>query len=170
MPEPLLHFTLPFLLARSRLSFRESILIGLAGLLPDLDSLIRIHRWATHSLVLSSIIFLGAYIIIHFRYKRYKLFTLFLFLAIALHILMDLSQAYTPILYPLTEYSYWMNIEVNIRIGDNIEPTSNIWIKSIRGEFREFEVLDAPLFTSVGLIISITIILATMLFNRGIDS
>jgi membrane-bound metal-dependent hydrolase YbcI (DUF457 family) len=53
MPDALTHYASSYLVSRAALKPERAALAALAGLLPDLDALLRIHRWATHSLVLA---------------------------------------------------------------------------------------------------------------------
>lgn len=161
LPEPLIHFTIPYIIARTRLSLKKSIIIGLAGLAPDIDALFLIHRWFTHSIFFVIAIFLPIYFITThiFRKNGFRDFLLLIFIGIAIHILMDLFQSYTPILYPFSEYSFWINFEANIFIGDTIKPTLNMEITKIANNFSKYSVLDAPLFTSEGFIISVILLI-----------
>jgi membrane-bound metal-dependent hydrolase YbcI (DUF457 family) len=52
MPDLLAHYASSVLVARVRVDTKTALLIGLVGLIPDIDALLRIHRWITHSLVL----------------------------------------------------------------------------------------------------------------------
>ncbi|MEM2080286.1 MAG: hypothetical protein QW104_06370, partial [Nitrososphaerota archaeon] len=56
MPELLLHFAISFSLAALVLGLKKGLLVGLVGILPDLDALARVHRSFTHSLVLLGLI------------------------------------------------------------------------------------------------------------------
>jgi len=51
MPDILAHYALSYLVASRVAKPRYALFIALIGLLPDVDMLLRIHRWAIHSLV-----------------------------------------------------------------------------------------------------------------------
>ena len=165
MPEPLLHFAVTFSLAKTRYDFKWSILLGLAALIPDLDVLIRIHRWATHSLILTTIILIPIYLLASKKSDKTKWLILAIYLAIAGHIMMDIFQAYTPILYPLTTEVYQVNVELGVRIEGGISTQLNMGISSLPNEFTQFQALDAPIFTSQGFIISAILIVMSLLLT-----
>ena len=57
MPDPLLHYSLGMLLARAQgLTSTQSLLVGVAGTLPDLDVFTGNHRGSTHSLIVSALL------------------------------------------------------------------------------------------------------------------
>ena len=53
MPDLLTHYASSVLVARTKLGLKKSLLLGLAGLLPDIDILLHVHRWVTHSFILA---------------------------------------------------------------------------------------------------------------------
>jgi len=165
MPEPLLHFAVTFSLAKTRYDLKWSILIGLAGLIPDLDVLIRIHRWATHSLILTTLIIIPIYLLAAKKGGKVKWLILAIYLAITGHIMMDIFQAYTPILYPLTTDVYQVNVEMGVLIEGGINTQINMGISVLPNKFTQFKALDAPIFTSQGFIISTILIIMSLLLT-----
>ena len=165
MPEPLLHFAVTFSLAKTKYDFKWSILLSLAGLIPDLDVLIRIHRWATHSLILTTLILIPIYLLAKRKSSKAKWLILAIYLAITGHIMMDIFQAYTPILFPLTTDVYQVNIEMGVVIEGGISTQLNMGISSLPNKFTHFQALDAPIFTSQGFIISTILIVMSLLLT-----
>ncbi|MGC8983278.1 MAG: hypothetical protein ACP5KA_05990, partial [Desulfurococcaceae archaeon] len=69
MPDLATHYALSYLVASRALSRREALLVAFIGLLPDVDALLRIHRWVTHSLVLAVLLFSGP-VLLASQWKR----------------------------------------------------------------------------------------------------
>ena len=165
MPELLLHFSIPFALAKTKFSVKESIIIGLAALLPDLDALLHVHRWATHSLILLSIAFTPPIALAYkLNHKHLKLL-LASYLAALSHIAMDAFQTYTPILHPAIDQSVWLKVEGNVTIASTITPKLAATILTAQTNFKKFSALDAPIFTSEGLIISLILTITPILLT-----
>ena len=122
MPELILHFSIPFALSKVRFGLKESIIISLTALLPDLDALMHIHRWLAHSLIITSIAFTIPIAIAYALNRKYLKLAIACYLAVLSHIVMDLFQTYTPILYPITNESIHLKIEGNVTISNTITP------------------------------------------------
>jgi len=87
MPDLLTHYATSLLIATRALPMRHAALLALVGLLPDVDALLKIHRSATHSLVLAAAAAIAVPALRH-RAKHAALA-----LAIyALHIVLDVLQ------------------------------------------------------------------------------
>ncbi len=165
MPEPLLHFAVTFTLAKTRYDLKWSIILGIIGLIPDLDVIIRIHRWATHSIILVTLAITPIYLLARRKSDWVRWIVVASYLAVTGHILLDLFQAYTPILYPLTTYIYQIKLELGVIIQGGISPQINMGISAIPNQFTQFQSLDAPIFTSQGFIISTILIVMSILLT-----
>jgi hypothetical protein len=80
---------------------------------------------------------------------------------------LDLFQAYTPLLYPITSESYWIHIELRVTFGDYIHPVLRIWMDVAREYFHKFSWFDAPLFTSEGFITSLILVVMSTIITYG---
>ncbi len=159
MPEPLLHFAIPFSIAAPILGLRKAFLVGLIALIPDLDAAVGIHRSVTHSLVILTLFSIAPLILIARLQPRSLDVAFASYLGMVSHLLMDLFQTYTPILYPLTNHSLWIDVNGIIRISQETLATQlEATLKTEPTTFTRFTELDAPLFTSQGLIISLILI------------
>jgi hypothetical protein len=49
MPDLLTHYMASYLVARALVGPRRALLLAFVGLLPDVDALLLVHRWVTHS-------------------------------------------------------------------------------------------------------------------------
>ncbi|MBS7622046.1 metal-dependent hydrolase, partial [Candidatus Bathyarchaeota archaeon] len=113
MPDLLAHYAVSFLVASRFFGFRVSAVIALSGLLPDVDALLMVHRWVTHSFV-SVLVFGVIVLLVTARLSRPYLAYVAVALSLySIHIIMDVFTAPTPILWPLTRSSYTVNVNVN---------------------------------------------------------
>jgi len=158
LPEPLLHFALPFSLSVLKLGFKKAILLGLIALLPDIDVLLRVHRSWTHSLVVLSVLS-GAVLLMVAMFKPGDLkFSYLSTLSLLSHPIIDLFQTNTPILWPILNRSVWLKIEAWVTIPQNLIPNIYISVESILIEFTTFTQMDAPITTSLGFVISLILV------------
>jgi hypothetical protein len=76
-------------------------------------------------------------------------------LSLLSHPILDLFQSPTPILYPLSQYSYHLSVKMNTLISEKIVPELSIRVNFETTNFSRFQTFDAPIFTDVGFIISL---------------
>ncbi len=85
MPDILAHYAINYLVASRTVKSRYALIIALIGLLSDLDVLLRIHRWVTHSIIPVLIIGTVSSIILfymNYTYLKYLLLALGLYLSL----------------------------------------------------------------------------------------
>ncbi|MCS7098209.1 MAG: metal-dependent hydrolase [Candidatus Methanomethyliaceae archaeon] len=160
MPDPLTHFALPFALASPFFGVKTAFIIGTIALLPDFDVIFRIHRSFTHSIIFILCVCLPIMI-----FKRNK-FTLMSFLALTSHLIMDMFQTYTPILYPLISESIHININAGIIIDQSIKPYLTTTLKFAPTNFTQFSSFNAPLFINMMLPIAMILILIPIITGK----
>ncbi|MEM1994886.1 MAG: metal-dependent hydrolase [Nitrososphaerales archaeon] len=157
--EPLIHFVVPFAaLMLVGFKFRKAMLLSLFALTPDLDALFLIHRSFTHSilfLLLVAVFLLLIFYKIKPKLLRYGFIALFSTLS---HVVLDLPSGYTPILWPLYNYSIWFQGDLFAHIGSAPTLSLNLHILTEPITFRYLGSLDAPLFTGSSLILALTIL------------
>jgi len=164
MPDLLTHYTLSYLIASRTTKPKQALLIAMVGLLPDIDVLLRIHRWITHSLILTTMVGVALTLMtLHLGqpYLKYMLTALTLYTT---HIIMDLFTAATPILWPLTSNAYMINLELTGTItGQRITLTPIITVTMEQVDFTPKPVLEGPIITPLGAITALatTIIVLT---------
>jgi F0F1-type ATP synthase membrane subunit c/vacuolar-type H+-ATPase subunit K len=156
MPDLLAHYASSVLVAtRVRVDTRIALLIGLVGLIPDVDALLRIHRWITHSLVLVALFAIPLITLVYWRKRRYFGLALTTLLIYTLHLLLDIFTGPTPILYPLAD-SIWIKIQVNgASTATGITVTSSITVATMKPDFTQREIVEGPLVTETGAIIAV---------------
>ncbi|MCR8455768.1 MAG: glycosyltransferase [Nitrososphaerota archaeon] len=163
MPELLLHFAISFSLAALVLGLKKGLLVGLVGILPDLDALARVHRSFTHSLVLLGLI-ATMFIFLSITLKRVSGLAVASGLSLLSHPVLDLFQSPTPILYPFSEYSYHASVAMNALISDKIVLKISADLISTQSVFTQFNILDGPIFTDVGFIVSFILITFPLIY------
>lgn len=158
--EPIIHFTIPFIaLILIGVSIRRALIFSILALLPDLDALFLIHRSFTHSIIILLIATIPLLLFV-FRFKWvFRSYYLPVLLSISSHLFLDVFTGYTPILWPLHNYSVWIQAELNIHIGSFPGLTLNTYLLMEPIVFHTFQSLDAPLFTGEGLVTSITLLI-----------
>ena len=113
MPDALTHCASSYLVPRAALKPKQA---ALAGLLPDLDALLRIHRWATHSLVLALTAAALVLLALRLAKSRHLRAAALVAALYALHIALDALTSPTPTLWSLAP-SLQVKIEVNGRMS-----------------------------------------------------
>jgi len=164
MPEALLHFAVVFTVSAPIIGLRRALLASIISLAPDLDALFLIHRSITHSLV---VIFPAVLIslAVSYRIKLGQKTVLASGLALISHPILDLFQTYTPILYPLSPFSYHVNMAAAVTIANEISPHITYTVKAKPPDFTPSPVLDAPLFTTEGFIISVILVATPLMYQ-----
>ncbi len=156
--EPLIHFAVPLVaLMLIGVGFKKALPLSLFALMPDLDALFLVHRSFTHSipflLSLAAPLLLTLY---KFKPRLLRLGFVAL-LSMFSHLVLDLSAGYTPILWPLYNYSVWFQGDLYALIGSAPALALNLRILTEPIIFEHLGSLDAPLFTGNGLFATLTI-------------
>lgn len=166
MPDLLAHYVVSYLVVSRVVKARYALLFALIGLLPDIDALFRIHRWFTHSVFLVlTLTFLAVVAVLYIdrRFLRYLVLASALYI---LHIVLDVFVAPTPLLWPLTSEAYMMKIVLNgVVAGDGVKVEPSISITSRAIDFTQQPVVEGPLVSSLGVVISVGVV-AILLTER----
>jgi membrane-bound metal-dependent hydrolase YbcI (DUF457 family) len=150
--EPVLHFAIPFAIGSIlRLGLRRSLLLGVIGILPDLDVLLLMHRSITHSITPSIILAL-----ISLLPRAVLLGSILRLSALgwASHTFIDFMEGYTPILWPLSQNSYRLVFESRLHVES--QPAIYLAFRILEEPYNYGVIasLDAPIFTAEGLLIA----------------
>jgi len=122
-----------------------------------------VHRSWTHSIIVI-LAFCGVMLLI-FKVFNSKLlaFSFFATLALISHLLLDLFTTYTPILWPLVSQSFFINLGGGVKISENMQVYVNAEVSVEPTNFTHFGSLDAPIFTSEGLVIGVMLAVPALL-------
>lgn len=164
MPEPLLHFIVPFfLMTMSGLAIKKATLFSLLAVLPDIDVLFHIHRSMSHSIFFILAICIPVIIITDKFYKERFNDSIIATLSILSHPFMDLFTYFTPIFWPLFNKSIYIIAELTTNMNDilDLHLMLNVYFKPII--FYHTMNIDAPIFTSQGVAISSVLLMGLVL-------
>jgi membrane-bound metal-dependent hydrolase YbcI (DUF457 family) len=164
MPDLLAHYASSVLVAtRVRVKTRIALLIGLVSLIPDVDALLRIHKWITHSLVLVALIAVPLVILVYWRRRRYFGLALATLLIYTLHLLLDIFTGPTPILYPLAD-SILIKIQVKgASTTTGITVTPSITVVTVKPDFTQVETVEGLLVRETGVILAVVTVVILLL-------
>lgn len=163
--EPLIHFIVPFIaLTLAGVKFRKALPVSLLALLPDLDVLFLVHRSFSHSfLVVLSVI--APLMLLSFRFKpRFYNVAFLAFMSVSSHLVLDLFTGYTPILWPVYNYSALVQAEVLAHIGSSPRFSVNAKLLTRPTVFKSYQDFDAVLFNGKSLIL-LVVLLTPFLFK-----
>jgi membrane-bound metal-dependent hydrolase YbcI (DUF457 family) len=168
--ELLLHFAVPFAsLTAMRLDWRKALFTSLIALVPDLDVLFHIHRSLSHSLVVLAIIILPVLAIAH-RNKTITNLTLLAAIGIITHLILDVFDAYTPLLYPISNQSIQILTSLNFHTGSLSYFTYNLRLLTKPYSPTAFQIFDGSVITTDGFAVSLVLLgpfLVTLIRNRA---
>jgi membrane-bound metal-dependent hydrolase YbcI (DUF457 family) len=160
MPDALTHYASSYLVSRAALKPKRAALAALAGLLPDLDALLRIHRWATHSLVLALAAAAPVLLALRLAKSRHLRAAALVAALYALHIALDALTSPTPALWPLAP-SLQVKIEVNGRISTRgPAPAASAAVATSPTDFTTKPYVEGPL-AEAGLALAATTLALT---------
>jgi len=172
MPDLLTHYATSLLLTSRVSRVRYAVLTALIGLLPDVDSLLRIHRWFTHSLIITALVTAVAAVFITYVNSRLLKYVFLTSAIYTLHILPDMFTAPTPIAWPLTNKAYMISIELNGAIANGgLNISLNTALVNTTADFTPKQVVEGPIVTEQGIIVVIgvgaTLILEKTFLRKG---
>lgn len=170
MVEPLLHFAAPFVSLRAiGLDVRKTLVASVIALTPDLDVYFRVHRSQSHSVVVLALVLLPLLVLTRKRRTARTILLLGAF-GVLTHLVLDLFQSYTPLLWPFVSESLWITATVNLHVGGALTLTWSTELMTSQEPIESFLSFDEPILTAPGLGISLVLLapsLVTMLRVRG---
>lgn len=171
MVEVVAHYITSVLVASRFAKFKRALLLGLIGVLPDVDIFFSVHRWVTHSLIVLFILALPISLLVWHTSKRWLVFVVTCITIYAMHILLDLFNAPTPILWPLVTESYSLSINIKgVLAGNEVKFLPLVEINSMVTDFTPKPAIEGTLLSELGVILSILsalVLLIEGLARRG---
>lgn len=154
--EPVIHFAIPFaIVSLLGLRLKWAFLAGLVGILPDFDILFLMHRSISHSVLPALALLLIPLI---WKNSRLQLPLQLSSLGLSSHVILDLIDGYTPILWPVSQSSFKLVFESRLIIESFPMLYFKLNLLERPYEYGTFVTFDAPLFTAEGLIIAFLLI------------
>jgi membrane-bound metal-dependent hydrolase YbcI (DUF457 family) len=162
--EPIVHFALPLTaLLLLGLELRTAAPLALLGILPDLDSLLLIHRSFSHSIVVLGLLFISIFLLVRRIRPVHQRIVILAFLVVASHLVLDLGGL-TPILWPIYPYDLSIRLSLNIVLGNGLGLSPSLHVTQAPTDFGRMPGLDYPLFTEEGLLLT-AVLLLPILYN-----
>jgi hypothetical protein len=164
MPEPLIHFIVPFtVLIMYGMGVKKSAFFASFAILPDLDVLFHVHRSFSHSIFFILLLCTPAIIITAARHSKRTRAAVIATLVILSHPFMDLFTYFTPIFWPLYNKSIYIIAEMTTNM-DNVSQLHLLFdIKLEPVVFYHTISMDAPIFTSTGVAVTLVILIGLIL-------
>ena len=164
MPEPLIHFIIPFsVLIMCGIGVKKSAFIASLAMVPDLDVLFHVHRSFSHSIFFILLFCAPAITIAAAKHSTRTHDVVIATLVILSHPLMDLFTYFTPIFWPLYNNSIYIVTEMMTNM-DNVSQLHLLFdIKLEPVVFYHTISMDAPIFTSQGVAVTLVILVGLVL-------
>ena len=157
----LTHYAVSYLVCSRRLSYKTAALISLAGLLPDVDAVFGIHRWVTHSIVLTAPAMAAILLAIYRLERGYITHATLACVVYILHLAMDVFTAPTPLLWPLIPQAYCINLCIAGAVaGLKVWIWPELGVTVENAAFTKTEVVYGVVVSSMGVIVAATVIAA----------
>lgn len=162
MVEPLLHFAVPFASLRAvGIDLRKAALASLIALAPDLDVFFHVHRSQSHSIIVLAAIVIPLLFLTRNR-KEARAIVLLGTFGLITHLVLDLFQAPTPLLWPLLNESLMVSVKLNLQIGSAPAVAGSARLVTGESTIGFFTSFDEPLLTAEGLGISLVLLAPTI--------
>jgi hypothetical protein len=162
MPDLLTHYMVSYLVARALVEPRRALLLALVGLLPDVDALLLVHRWVTHSIPVA-LLASAPLLALTYAYRReYFGVAVLAVLLYTTHVVMDVFTGLTPIMWPLAP-ALAVNIEVNGVYGVNgvrVTPGFEVVVGPV--DFARRDSVEGPLVSETGLMLALVVALISL--------
>ena len=168
MVEPVLHFAIPFAALRAvGLDSRKATFASFLALTPDLDVIFHVHRSPTHSLVILAV---GTICLVAMARRRQVLRMMIMLAAFGIltHLFLDLFQFFTPILWPLSNQSFWISGDLKIHSDYGALITSSMRLLMEPTNLIPFVSFNEPVLTSLGVGIA-AVLLVPVIMKAHLD-
>jgi len=167
VPDLLAHYLVSYLIARTIVEPRYALIIAFVGLLPDVDALLGVHRWVTHSVLVALLASAPLLMLAYLSGGRYVMVVLLALLLYTLHLVLDLFTGSTPILYPLVG-SIWVKLEVIGLYSDTgIALTPRVTVETTKLGFTPQPAIEGPIVSEAGIILAVVTALVLVLGYLG---
>jgi hypothetical protein len=132
------------------------------GLLPDVDALLLVHRWVTHSIPVE-LLASAPLLALTYTYRReYFGVVVLAVLLYTTHVVMDVFTGLTPIMWPLAP-ALAVNIEVNGAYSVNgvrVTPGFEVVVGPV--DFARRDSVEGPLVSETGLMLALVAALISL--------
>ncbi len=169
MPEPLIHFIIPFfLLVMLGFNLRKAALISLLAVIPDLDVIFHVHRSISHSIIFILVVTVSISLILNYFNNKLRKEMIVAVLVILSHPFMDMFTGYTPVLWPLFDKSIYIFTELTTNMNNIFDLNLIFKVNFDKIIFLRTTNSDAPIFTSQGVGMSLVLLAGLAMKNLSI--
>ena len=166
MPEPLVHYIIPFIiLGMLGISIKKAALFSLLAILPDIDVIFHIHRSFSHSIFFILFFAPPAIMITYNYYEPLFKDSIIATLVVLTHPFMDMFDNYTPVFWPLYSKSIHLVAECTTNMNNVFDLNFNFNILTKPILFYKTVEIDTHIFSSVGVGVSILLLTGLILKN-----
>ncbi len=154
MPDLLTHYLASYLISSRVTKIKYSLIIALAGTLPDIDVVFGIHRWVTHSLIVTLAALTPALLIIYLFKREYVKIAVLAASLYVTHVILDTLTSPTPALWPLTQ-SIQIKAEITGAVSNDgiaVKPIIDVITKPT--DFTQKTIIEGLLITEASLILA----------------
>jgi membrane-bound metal-dependent hydrolase YbcI (DUF457 family) len=145
------------------MGMKKSAFIASLALVPDLDVLFHVHRSFSHSIFFILLFCAPVITLAAVKHSKRTSDAIIATLAILSHPFMDLFTYFTPIFWPLYNNSIYIVTEMMTNM-DNVSQLHLLFdIKLEPVVFYQTISMDAPIFTSEGVAITLVILVGLVL-------
>ena len=164
MPEPLIHFIVPFsVLIMCGIGVKKATLFASLAILPDLDVLFHIYRSFSHSIFFILLFCVPVIAIAAVKHSKMTTDAIIATLVILSHPFMDLFTYFTPIFWPLYNNAIYMVAEMTTNMDNVSQVNLLLEIKLEPVMFYHTVSINAPIFTSQGVAATLVILIGLIL-------
>lgn len=158
---------MPFVSLRAiGLDWRKAALASAIALTPDLDVLFHVHRSLTHSAVVvaAAVLALLAFTLLIPAGSRNAARSVIMLgaVGVATHLLLDLFGAYTPILWPFLNNSFWISTDIHFHIASLPVVTGSLELLTEPTVFQSFTSFNETVLTAEGLGVSLVLLIPSI--------
>jgi hypothetical protein len=143
------------------IDLRKAALASLIALAPDLDVFFHVHRSESHSIIILAAIVIPLLFLTRNR-KEARAIVLLGTFGLITHLVLDLFQSPTPLLWPLINESLMVSANLNLQIGTALAVTGSTGLFTGESTIGFFSSFDEPLLTTEGLGISLVLLAPTI--------
>jgi membrane-bound metal-dependent hydrolase YbcI (DUF457 family) len=162
MPDLLAHYLSSYLVAQAFVKHRRAVLLALVGVLADLDALLRIHRWVTHSLVVAFALFTPVLLALYLYKEKHLKIVLLALLLYTLHIALDTLTTLTPALWPLAP-QIRVIVEMTGAVGSKgLLLATTIATGTRPTDFTQKAYVEGPIVSEVGVVVAVVTLVLTV--------
>lgn len=149
-------------------NIKKATFISLLAVLPDLDVLFHIHRSMSHSIFVILMFSIPAILITKKFYKERLSDAIIATLVILSHPFMDAFTYYTPVFWPLFDKSIYIIAELTTNMNDVLDLNLKLQVNFEPIVFHQTTNIDAPIFSSAGVAVSLLILIGLVLKHLSI--